>query len=65
MHNDRRARGLLPWFEGVLKATDAAYYKTHSKPVYSSHIPRLLEDPAGIGTSARTSSISTTWHFVA
>ncbi|KIJ19797.1 hypothetical protein PAXINDRAFT_152850 [Paxillus involutus ATCC 200175] len=55
MHNGSHARS---WFEGMLKATDAAYHKTHSKPYTRPTYPISRRTLQGIGT-ARASSIST------
>jgi len=44
LHTDHCARKLLPWIDGVLDAGEA-FYKVHGKPLYSSHMLDLSEDP--------------------
>jgi len=44
MHSDHCAKKLLPWFDGMLEA-DAAYFKEHGVPLFSSHMLDLSEDP--------------------
>lgn len=44
LHTDHCARKLLPWVDGVLEAGEA-FYKVHQKPLYSSHMLDLSEDP--------------------
>ncbi len=43
MHTDHCAKKLLPWIDGLLDAGEA-YYKTHGKPLYSSHMLDLSEE---------------------
>ncbi|NJN26266.1 MAG: class II fructose-bisphosphate aldolase [Cyclobacteriaceae bacterium] len=43
LHTDHAARKLLPWIDGLLDAGEA-YYKTHGKPLYSSHMIDLSEE---------------------
>ena len=54
LHTDHAARKLLPWIDGLLDAGEA-YYKTHGKPLYSSHMIDLSEEPLkeNIETSKR------------
>ena len=44
VHTDHCARKLLPWFDGLLNA-DEAYFKVHGKPLFSSHMLDLSEQP--------------------
>jgi fructose-bisphosphate aldolase class II len=44
VHTDHCAKKLLPWFDGLLEANEA-YFKTHSKPLFSSHMLDLSELP--------------------
>jgi fructose-bisphosphate aldolase class II len=44
VHTDHCAKKLLPWFDGLLDA-DEAYFKTHGKPLFSSHMLDLSEQP--------------------
>ncbi len=44
LHTDHCARKLLPWVDGVLEAGEA-FHKVHGKPLYSSHMLDLSEDP--------------------
>lgn len=37
IHTDHAAKKLLPWIDGLLDAGEA-YYKTHGKPLFSSHM---------------------------
>ena len=37
LHTDHAARKLLPWIDGLLEA-GKTYFKTHGKPLYSSHM---------------------------
>ncbi|HNI73219.1 MAG TPA: class II fructose-bisphosphate aldolase, partial [Accumulibacter sp.] len=43
-HTDHAAKKLLPWIDGLLDAGEA-YYKVHGKPLYSSHMLDLSEEP--------------------
>ena len=45
-HTDHAAKKLLPWIDGLLDAGEA-YYKIHGKPLYSSHMLDLSEEPIG------------------
>jgi fructose-bisphosphate aldolase class II len=51
LHTDHAARKLLPWIDGLLDAGEAHYAKT-GKPLYSSHMIDLSEEPIeeNIGT---------------
>ena len=43
MHTDHAAKKLLPWIDEMLTAGEA-YYKTHGKPLFSSHMLDLSEE---------------------
>ncbi len=51
LHTDHAARKLLPWIDALLDAGEA-YFKTHGKPLFSSHMLDLSEEPIeeNIGT---------------
>jgi len=44
LHTDHAARKLLPWIDGLLDAGEE-YYKYHGKPLFSSHMLDLSEEP--------------------
>ena len=44
VHTDHAARKLLPWVDGLLEAGEA-FYKVHGKPLFSSHMLDLSEEP--------------------
>lgn len=44
MHTDHCAKKLLPWIDGLLDASEE-FFKTHGKPLYSSHMIDLSEEP--------------------
>jgi fructose-bisphosphate aldolase class II len=44
LHTDHCAKKLLPWVDGLLEAGEA-YHKTHGRPLYSSHMLDLSEEP--------------------
>ena len=44
LHTDHCAKKLLPWVDGMLDAGEA-YYKVHGKPLFSSHMLDLSEEP--------------------
>jgi len=44
LHTDHAAKKLLPWIDGML-AAGQEYYKTHGKPLFSSHMIDLSEEP--------------------
>lgn len=44
LHTDHCARKLLPWVDGMLDASED-FYKVHGKPLFSSHMIDLSEDP--------------------
>ena len=44
LHTDHAARKLLPWIDGLLDAGER-HYKNWGKPLYSSHMLDLSEDP--------------------
>lgn len=43
VHTDHAAKKLLPWIDHMLDAGEA-YYKTHKKPLFSSHMLDLSEE---------------------
>lgn len=44
LHTDHAARNLLPWIDGLLTASEA-FFKETGKPLYSSHMIDLSEEP--------------------
>ncbi len=44
LHTDHAAKKLLPWIDGLLEA-GKEYYKKNGKPLYSSHMLDLSEEP--------------------
>jgi fructose-bisphosphate aldolase, class II len=44
LHTDHAAKKLLPWIDGLLTAGEA-FYKVHGKPLFSSHMLDLSEEP--------------------
>jgi len=44
LHTDHCAKKLLPWIDGLLDASEA-HFKTTGKPLYSSHMIDLSEEP--------------------
>jgi len=44
LHTDHAARKLLPWIDGLLEAS-AAHFKETGRPLYSSHMLDLSEEP--------------------
>lgn len=44
LHTDHAAKKLLPWIDGLLDAGED-YFKQHGKPLYSSHMLDLSEEP--------------------
>ena len=44
LHTDHAAKKLLPWIDGMLDAGED-FYKVHGKPLYSSHMIDLSEEP--------------------
>ena len=44
VHTDHCAKKLLPWVDGLLDASEA-HFKTHGKPLFSSHMLDLSEEP--------------------
>ncbi len=44
LHTDHCAKKLLPWIDGLLDAGEQ-YFKEHKKPLYSSHMIDLSEEP--------------------
>ncbi|MFN8438757.1 MAG: class II fructose-bisphosphate aldolase [Cytophagales bacterium] len=44
LHTDHAAKKLLPWIDGLLKGSED-FYKVHGKPLFSSHMIDLSEEP--------------------
>ncbi len=44
LHTDHAAKKLLPWIDGLLDAGEA-FYKVHGRPLYTSHMLDLSEEP--------------------
>jgi len=44
LHTDHAAKKLLPWIDGLLDAGEE-YFKHHGKPLFSSHMLDLSEEP--------------------
>ena len=44
LHTDHAAKKLLPWIDGLLDAGEE-FYNKHGKPLYSSHMIDLSEEP--------------------
>jgi fructose-bisphosphate aldolase class II len=44
LHTDHAARKLLPWIDALLDASEA-HFKAHGKPLFSSHMIDLSEEP--------------------
>lgn len=44
LHTDHAAKNLLPWIDGLLDAGEA-YFKAFNRPLYSSHMLDLSEEP--------------------
>ncbi len=44
IHTDHAAKKLLPWIDGLLDAGEK-FYKEHGKPLFSSHMLDLSEEP--------------------
>lgn len=44
IHTDHAAKKLLPWIDGLLDANEK-YFKEHGKPLFSSHMLDLSEEP--------------------
>ena len=44
LHTDHAAKKLLAWIDGLLDAGEA-FYKSHGKPLFSSHMLDLSEEP--------------------
>jgi len=44
LHTDHCAKKLLPWMEGMVQASEA-YFEKNGRPVYSSHMLDLSEEP--------------------
>ncbi len=43
VHTDHAAKKLLPWIDGLLKANEE-HYKSHARPLFSSHMLDLSEE---------------------
>jgi len=44
LHTDHASRKLLPWIDGLLDAGEA-FFQVHGKPLFSSHMLDLSEEP--------------------
>ncbi len=44
LHTDHAAKKLLPWIDGLLDAGEE-FYRVHGRPLYSSHMLDLSEEP--------------------
>ena len=44
LHSDHCAKKLLPWVDGLLEAGEA-HYEAHNRPLFSSHMLDLSEEP--------------------
>ena len=44
IHTDHAAKKLLPWIDGMLTMSES-HYKIHRKPIFSSHMLDLSEEP--------------------
>jgi fructose-bisphosphate aldolase class II len=44
LHTDHAAKKLLPWIDALLDASEE-HFKTHGKPLFSSHMLDLSEEP--------------------
>jgi fructose-bisphosphate aldolase class II len=44
LHTDHCAKKLLPWIDGLLKASEK-YFELHGEPLFSSHMLDLSEEP--------------------
>jgi fructose-bisphosphate aldolase class II len=44
LHTDHAAKKLLPWIDGLM-AAGKSHFKQHGKPLYSSHMLDLSEEP--------------------
>ena len=44
LHTDHAAKKLLPWIDGLLESGEE-FYAAHGKPLYSSHMIDLSEEP--------------------
>ncbi len=44
LHTDHAAKKLLPWIDGMMDAGEA-YFQQHGKPLFSSHMIDLSEEP--------------------
>ncbi len=44
LHTDHAAKKLLPWIDGLLEAGEK-YYELHKRPLFSSHMLDLSEEP--------------------
>jgi fructose-bisphosphate aldolase class II len=44
LHTDHCAKKLLPWMDGMVAANER-HFKTHGRPLYSSHMLDLSEEP--------------------
>ena len=44
LHTDHCAKGLLPWVDGLIAASER-YFASHGEPLFSSHMIDLSEEP--------------------
>ena len=44
IHTDHAAKKLLPWIDGMISMSES-YFKTNKKPIFSSHMLDLSEEP--------------------
>lgn len=44
LHTDHCAKGLLPWVDGLIAASER-YHASHGEPLFSSHMIDLSEEP--------------------
>ncbi len=44
LHTDHAARKLLPWIDDLIEASEQ-HYKTHNRPLFTSHMLDLSEEP--------------------
>src|SRR5690625_5528645 len=65
LHTDHCAKNLLPWIDGLLDASEE-HYKTFGKPLYSSHMLDLSEEPLeeNIRSEEHTSELQSRGHLV-
>ena len=47
LHTDHCAKKLMPWVDGLLDAGEE-FFKKNGKPLYSSHMLDLSEEPIAV-----------------